>query len=135
MINVTIYNLTTGEITGIMSKGENQVIDLRNNEGYINDHYDRKKYYIDITTSPIAKLKTDFQISINKLSITADNTDTIIISNVPNGTKCVIKSNNYYINKIVDDGEIIFTTNDINIYEIKLSHPQYKDLINIIQAV
>ncbi len=136
MINVTIYNKTTGEIFGLLTKNTGQNIDLRQDQSYVDGFYDHDEYFIDINNEPNEpKIKFTFNITINKTTISADNVDAYIISDIPVGSNCIIKSNNVHISENIDDGEIIFSTNNTGIYTVTLSHPHYVDLINTIKVI
>lgn len=79
-----------------------------NGESYLTSeaNVSDKTHYVDLTCgSPILKQKPEMPVVANKTTIKADETDTVIFSNILNGTVCTHDSETYTIT----DGVLEFT--------------------------
>ena len=83
------------------------------------DHYYDGSNYIS---------KLDMSLSIDKITITANNVDTVTITGVPTGT---------LVNGVnVDDGVVTFTTNQVGTHKLAFSNsPVYKPTVFWVSAI
>ena len=124
-----VYDPKTGEIlkTGICPGND---FELQNKDGekIIEGIADQKEQYIqngEIVNRP------QMPITINQTTVHADNTDTIIISNIPTGATMIIEREVYTI----DDGVAELTFENPGTYRIMIEKFPYKDVTLEVEAI
>lgn len=128
-----LYNLTTGEIDGELS-GPIYSEDIPQGSGVIAGSGPYDALYINVsdpdTDNHTVESKISIGHAINKTTITADNTDQIIISGVPTGTVMSCQGQE----EAESSGALYFSTDLAGDYTLLLTHPLHLGTEIIITA-
>lgn len=142
MKSFIVYDDTTGQILRKGNCGDDEVeyqaIESNElvlevlSEPFFNLHY------VDLVSDPhLIQSKTESPAVINKLSMTADGVDSIVIDDIPNPTTITIivpEGATKIDPVVVDDGDLSFTCNFKGTYVFKLDSVPHLEKIFTITA-
>lgn len=136
-MKITTYDLDTGTLRAMIKKSDEQTHIPKPTQGFVDGHYDGNLYYVDIVQNPVAVVaRNNMGLHINKTTFTADGITSCTISNIPDGTTCVIlKGHELVCDDIVIDNTIELSSEQTGRYTVTLTHPRYIKQIIEVEAI
>ena len=129
----TIYDGTTGLILGIIDTSDTE--HLSGYDGYLEGVYDGNTYYI-VDGTAVLRAELMSVASINKTTFTADGTDSVVISSLPDCIVAIVTTDTDYttFNERVSDGELVITTTIEGTYILTIDCFPYQQYIVELEA-
>jgi hypothetical protein len=128
MSDFTIYNLTSGEIQGVIDAVDGNAIDLEPNQGFIAGTYDGETAYIDVNLVQSIP-RPAARVIFDKSLVVADGVDSVTFTVVEVGQTMHMSPDNTLINvhaiEIFDinDIEISLTLTRVGAYVVSIAEP------------
>jgi hypothetical protein len=121
-----IYDRTTGEVIMALTTSNPtfEAVDSTPNTDYdiVEGLGADDTHYIDISVTPVTiETKTDLSADFDKLTVTANGTDTATLSTLPNPCTVYVDE----VATIVTDGSFEFTADAVGTYSIRVSEVSY----------
>lgn len=103
----TTYDLVTGQVLttfSYTSYGDDPPFEASAGEGFVEETVDGSVFYLP---GGVKTERVKLSVSADKDTISADDVDTVLLTNIPAGTKAIVNRGAAYI---IDDGILEYST-------------------------